>query len=77
MKNQPTSKPFPPKTKALLTSLAVQRNELQAALDGVKTALNSVVAASRELMDVPDDWQVNDIEVGFEAPSNTTSTTGA
>lgn len=67
------SKQLPPKTKALLTGLVAQRNELQTALNGIDASINNVLATARELMDVPTDWTIGEIELGFVPPTQEAS----
>lgn len=58
---------LPPKTKARLAQLIAQREKLQAALTGTVQTIEEVVATAKEIMNVPDDWQIEDLEVGFVA----------
>jgi hypothetical protein len=60
---------LPPKTKARLTNLIQQRNQAQIVVTGLNSTIEEVVAATRELMDIPDTWTLDDIEKGFIAPA--------
>ncbi len=60
---------LPPKTKARLTSLIQQRNQAQIVATGYQATVDEVVAATRELMDIPETWTLDDIEKGFIAPA--------
>ena len=66
----------PPKTKAKLTQLIAQRDQLQAALNGVQTSIDGVVETMRELMDVPDTWTLTNLERGFVPPEGEVAETG-
>jgi len=64
----PKAKLLPPKTKETLIGLVSRRNELQAALDATNGAINAAMSIARELLDVPDDWVIGEIEKGFMPP---------
>ena len=64
----PKAKLLPPKTKETLIGLVSRRNELQAALDATNGAINAAMGIARELMDVPDDWVIGEIDKGFMPP---------
>lgn len=51
----------PPKTKAKLSELILERNRLNAMIDGIVDVL-------RETRDVPPDWQLYNLDVGFAPP---------
>ncbi len=59
---------LPAKTKARLTALITQRNQAQVLLDGYNRTIEEVITTARELLDVPDQWTIADIEQGFMAP---------
>lgn len=59
---------LPPKTKARLLALISQRNQAQAVLDTTGRAIDAVVDTARELMNIPDDWTMDDIDQGFLPP---------
>lgn len=52
---------IPPKTKAKLTELVIERNRLNSQIDGI-------IDIARETMNVPDNWQLYDIDAGFTPP---------
>jgi hypothetical protein len=60
---------LPPKTKARLANLIQQRNQAQIVVSGLNTTIEEVVATTRELMDIPDTWTLEDIEKGFIDPA--------
>jgi hypothetical protein len=59
---------IPPKTKAKLTALIAQRDQLQVALNGVTSNLENIVDAMRETMNVPETWRLDNLDAGFVAP---------
>ena len=60
---------LPPKTKARLANLIQQRNQAQIVVGGLNSTIEEVVGATRELMDIPETWTLDDIEKGFIAPA--------
>ncbi len=69
-------KQLPPKTKARLVSIIQQRDKAQAVVAGLNTAIEEVVATARELMDIPDDWTLTDVDRGFVPPPGDIAETG-
>jgi hypothetical protein len=54
---------LPPKTVARLEPLINQRQMVQAQID-------AIVFTARDLLDVPDDYVINDIRLGFVPPAD-------
>ncbi len=67
---------IPPKTKAKLTSLIAQRDQLQTALNGANAAIDGIVEAMRETMNVPDTWKLENLDRGFVPPPGDIAETG-
>lgn len=66
-----TTGQIPPKTKARLTTLIAQRDQLQTALNGVQVSIEGIVDAMRETMNIPEDWTLDNLDRGFVAPPET------
>lgn len=60
---------IPPKTKAKLSELILERNRITGTIDGLVDAL-------REAMNVPDSWQLYNLDVGFAPPPGEVAETG-
>lgn len=56
---------LPEKTQERLENLVRAQQETQRLID-------VIVATAREAMDVPDDWQISDVRVGFVGPEKQT-----
>ena len=54
--------PFPPKTAATLRELVGAQRTLQAQID-------AIVNTARDLLNVPDDYTIDNIDVGFVPPA--------
>jgi len=54
--------PLPPKTQGTLQNLINAQRTLQAQID-------AIVSTARDLLGVPEDWQITSIEVGFVPPA--------
>jgi hypothetical protein len=60
---------LPAKTRAILERALQEQQTMQALLQQQQQRINDVIATARELLDVPDDWQIVSTDVGFVAPS--------
>jgi len=56
---------LPERTRERLAELIRQRDITGALID-------TTIMTAREAMDVPDDWTINDVRVGFVAPQSET-----
>ena len=59
---------LPEKTRVILERALREQQTMQALLQLQQQRINDLVEAARELLDVPDDWQIASTAVGFVAP---------
>lgn len=59
---QPRTIPLPPKTAGILRELVGAQRTLQAQID-------AIVNTARDLLNVPEDYVISNIEVGFTPPA--------
>jgi hypothetical protein len=59
--------PLPPRTRAILESKLRERDTLNALLRQQTLAINEMVEALQELLDVPEGWTLESTAVGFVA----------
>ena len=55
--------PLPPKTRERLAELIRQRDVVTALID-------TTIATAREALEVPDNWQIADVQTGFVPPAD-------
>ena len=53
---------IPPKTMAMLENALTQQRMLQAQID-------AIVMTARDLLDVPEDYELRSLAIGFEPPA--------
>jgi len=68
MKNEQTAIALPPKTREMLRNLVAERATLQALLEQTDKSINNILEAAREMLGVPEGWEITKTEVGFTAP---------
>lgn len=56
-----TAIPLPPKTRERLAELIRQRDVVTALID-------ATITTAQETLEVPDDWQIADVQTGFVPP---------
>lgn len=68
MRNETAPIPLPPKTREMLRNLVAERATLQALLEQADKSIGNILNAAREMLEVPDGWEITKTEVGFTAP---------
>ena len=75
MKNeQTTAIALPLKTRETVRTLVAERATLQALLEQNDRSINNMLEAAREMLGVPEGWEITNTAVGFVAPKATTGT---
>ena len=59
---------LPARTRAILEAKLKEQAALQAMLQQQGQAINELIEATREMLDVPDGWTLENTGVGFAAP---------
>ena len=59
---------LPARTRAILEAKLKEQAALQAMLQQQSQAINELIEAAREMLDVPADWTMENTGVGFVAP---------
>lgn len=59
---------LPARTRAILEAKLKEQAVLQAMLQQQSQAINELIEAAREMLDVPDGWTLENTGVGFAAP---------
>ena len=59
---------LPARTRAILEAKLKEQAALQAMLQQQSQAINELIEAVREMLDVPDGWTLENTGVGFVAP---------
>ena len=62
---------LPARTRAILEAKLKEQAALQAMLQQQGQAINELIEAAREMLDVPDGWTLENTGVGFAAPAPT------
>jgi hypothetical protein len=62
---------LPPRTRTILERGVANRATLQALLQKEEQSINDLVAVTREMLQVPPDWRLDDTAVGFVPPAET------
>ncbi len=65
----PTVIALPARTRAILEAKLKEQAALQAMLQQQGQAINELIEAAREMLDVPADWTLENTGVGFVAPA--------
>ena len=65
---QATAIALPARTRAILEAKLKEQAALQAMLQQQGQAINELIEATREMLDVPADWTLENTGVGFVAP---------
>lgn len=65
----PTAIALPAKTRAILEAKLREQATLQALLQQQAQAINELIEAAREMLAVPDGWELANTAVGFVAPA--------
>ena len=66
---QATAIALPARTRAILEAKLKEQAALQAMLQQQSQAINELIEAVREMLDVPDGWTLENTGVGFVAPA--------
>ncbi len=66
---------LPDVTRFRVLRLIGERDKLKAAYEGRNTTINEILDLSRDLLGVPKDWVLADIDTGFQAPPVSRETT--
>ena len=64
----PTAIGLPRRTREILEAKLREQATLQALLQQQGQAINELIEAAREMLDVPAEWQLTNTGVGFVAP---------
>lgn len=68
-----TSIPLPRRTRTMIEIALREYQHLSAMAQMQKKQVDDLVEAAREMMEVPDDWTIEDVDIGFH-PSDGTPT---
>lgn len=60
--------PLPPVVNIRMSRIAGERDTLRAGVDGKNATLRELAELTRELLGVPADWVLKNLDVGFEPP---------
>lgn len=60
---------LPAKTRGIIERALQEQQTMQALQQQQQQRINDLVAAARELLNVPEDWQIENTAVGFVPPS--------
>ena len=61
--------PLPAKTRAIIERALQEQQTMQALLQQQQQRINDLVETARELLEVPEDWQIEITAVGFTPPA--------
>lgn len=60
---------LPAKTRAIVERALQEQQTMQALLQQQQQRINDLVEAARELLNVPEDWQIENTAIGFVPPA--------
>lgn len=69
MKNEQTAIALPPKTRETIRNLVAERATLQALVEQTDKSINNILEAAREMLGVPEGWEIKNTSIGFAPPT--------